>query len=240
MSSGGFAARLAAIRARIASSARRAGRDPAAVKLLAVSKTQPPERVLEAVRAGVRAFGENRVQEAEAKIPVVRALSPAPLEWHLIGSLQRNKAARAAALCDVIQSLDRAPLAAALEREAAVLERRLRVLLQVNVDAEPQKGGCAPDELPALARAVDACPHLELAGLMAIPRPCADPEGVRPSFARMRGLLAALNRERAAPLLELSMGMSDDFEVAVEEGATWLRIGTALFGPRAAGAQEDP
>ncbi|HXX49172.1 MAG TPA: YggS family pyridoxal phosphate-dependent enzyme [Myxococcota bacterium] len=229
---GGFAARLAAIRARIAASARRAGRDPAAVKLLAVSKTQPPERVLEAVRAGVRALGENRVQEGEAKIPAVRAHSSEPLEWHLIGSLQRNKAARAAALFDVIQSLDRAPLAAALEREAARLGRRLRVLLQVNVDAEPQKGGCTPGDLPELVRAVDACPHLELAGLMAIPRPCADPEGVRPSFARMRGLLAELNRGRAAPLGELSMGMSDDFEVAVEEGATWLRIGTALFGPR--------
>jgi pyridoxal phosphate enzyme (YggS family) len=234
----GFAARLAAIRARIDASARKAGRDPAAVKLLAVSKTQPPERVLEAVRAGVRAFGENRVQEAETKIPALRALSPEPLEWHLIGSLQRNKAGRAAALCDVIQSLDRAPLAAALEREAARLERRLRVLIQVNVDAEPQKGGCSPAELPELARAADACPHLELIGLMAIPKPCANPEGVRPSFARMRQLLAELNRARAVPLAELSMGMSDDFEVAVEEGATWLRIGTALFGPRAAAPQE--
>jgi len=228
----GFAERLAAIRARIDASARKAGRAPADVKLLAVSKTQPPEAVLEAVRAGVRAFGENRVQEAEDKIPAVRALTPEPLEWHLIGSLQRNKAARAAALCDVIHSLDRAPLAAALEREAAKLGRHLRVLAQVNVDAEPQKGGCAPDELPALARAVDDAPHLSLVGLMAIPRPCADPEGMRPSFARMRALLEDLNRSRSTPLRELSMGMSDDFEVAIEEGATWLRIGTALFGAR--------
>jgi len=234
----GFAARLAGIRARIEASARRAGRDPSEVKLLAVTKTQPPERVLEAIRAGLRAFGENRVQEAEAKIPAVRALAPEPLEWHLIGTLQRNKAARAAALCDVIHSLDRAPLAAALEREAAKLGRHLRVLLQVNVDAEPQKGGCAPEELAELAAAVERCPHLALLGLMAIPRPCANPEQVRPSFARMRRLLADLNHARATPLRELSMGMSDDFEVAVEEGATWLRIGTALFGPRDAKAQE--
>ena len=106
------------------------------------------------------------------------------------------------------------------------------MLAQVNVDAEPQKGGCAPDELPALARAIDDAPHLSLVGLMAIPRPCADPEGMRPSFARMRALLEDLNRSRSTPLRELSMGMSDDFEVAIEEGATWLRIGTALFGAR--------
>lgn len=235
----GFAARLAAIRARVDASARKAHRDPAEVKLLAVSKTQSPERVLEAVHAGLRAFGENRVQEAETKIAALRALTGEPLEWHLIGSLQRNKAARAAALCDVIHSLDRAPLAAALERESTRLGRQLRVLLQVNIDAEPQKGGCRPEELVELARAVDTCPHLALAGLMAIPRPCANPEQVRPSFARMRELLAGLSRGRAAPLRELSMGMSDDFEVAVEEGATWLRIGTALFGPRAPAAEEE-
>jgi PLP dependent protein len=228
----GFAERLTAVRARIDASARKAGRAPGEVKLLAVTKTQAPEAVLEAVRAGVRAFGENRVQEAEAKIPAVRALTSEPLEWHLIGSLQRNKAARAAALCDVVHSVDRGPLAAALEREAAKLGRHLRVLVQVNVDAEPQKGGCAPAELAALAREIDACPHLALVGLMAIPRPCADPEGVRPSFARMRALFDDLNRSRSTPLTELSMGMSDDFEVAIEEGATWIRIGTALFGAR--------
>ena len=229
-----FAARLAELRLRIAASARAVGRDPAEVKLLAVSKTQPAARVLEALAAGMHAFGENRVQEAEAKIAELRRLGAGPLEWHLIGGLQRNKAARAVALCDVIQSVDRAPLIAALEREAAAQGRRLRVLLQVNVDAEPQKGGCAPGELAELARAVDACAHLELEGLMAIPRACADPEQVRPSFARLRGLLEQLNRARAAraALRELSMGMSADFEVAVQEGATWLRIGTALFGER--------
>ncbi|HTO71631.1 MAG TPA: YggS family pyridoxal phosphate-dependent enzyme [Myxococcota bacterium] len=234
----GLAARLAELRARIDARARKAGRDPAAVKLLAVTKTHPPERVLEAVSAGLRAFGENRVQEADAKIPAVAAAAGVPLEWHLVGSLQRNKAARAAALFDVVHSVDRAPLAAALERGAAAAGRHIQVLLQVNVDAEPQKGGAAPAELAELARAVDACAHLRLVGLMTVPRACADPEEVRPSFARMRSLLGELNRGRAVPLAELSMGMSDDFEVAVEEGATWLRIGTALFGARNGGARE--
>ncbi|MFI5315873.1 MAG: YggS family pyridoxal phosphate-dependent enzyme [Myxococcota bacterium] len=229
-----LAARLAEIRARIERGARVAGRDPAQVKLLAVSKTQSPERVLEAVRAGVHAFGENRVQEAEAKISALRALTNQSLEWHLIGGLQRNKVRRAVALCDVIQSVDRAQLVETLERDAAELGRRPRILLQVNVDAEPQKGGCAPREVGELARLVDASAHLELAGLMAIPRACADPEQVRPSFTRLRELLGELNRARGSspPLRELSMGMSSDFEIAVQEGATCVRIGTALFGER--------
>jgi pyridoxal phosphate enzyme (YggS family) len=228
------AERLSEIRARIERAAQRAGRDPREVKLLAVSKTQPAERVLEAVRAGQRAFGENRVQEAEEKIAAVRSLSSESLEWHLIGTLQRNKVRRAAALCDVIQSVDRAPLLHALAREAAELGRRPRIFLQVNIDAEPQKGGCALGEVTELARQAESSPHLELVGLMAIPRACADPEQVRPSFARLRQLLGEVNRARrdSLPLRELSMGMSSDFEVAVEEGATWLRVGTALFGER--------
>jgi hypothetical protein len=232
-----LAERLAEIRARIERSARAAGRDPSAVKLLAVSKTQPAERVLEAVRAGVRAFGENRVQELEEKVEAVRSVSHESLEWHLIGGLQRNKVKRAAALCDVVQSVDRAPLLYALDREAAAAGRRLRIFLQVNVDAEPQKGGCALGEVGELARLAAATEHLELVGLMAIPRACEDAEQVRPSFARLRELLAELNRARAhsLPLTELSMGMSSDFEVAVQEGATWLRIGTALFGERKSG-----
>jgi len=230
----GFAERLAAIRERIARAARAAGRDPASVTLLAVSKTQPPGRVLEAVRAGLVAFGENRVQEAEAKIPAVRALSAAKLEWHLIGGLQRNKARRAVELFDAIQSVDRLELLAALDRAAAAAGRRPRILLQVNVDEEPQKGGCAPAELPALARAAELCAHLDWQGLMAIPRACEDPEQVRPSFARLRTLLDDLNRARPSETrrVELSMGMTADFEVAVQEGATCLRLGTALFGER--------
>ncbi|HTO09772.1 MAG TPA: YggS family pyridoxal phosphate-dependent enzyme [Myxococcota bacterium] len=229
-----LAARLRDVRARIERAARAAGRDPAEVRLLAVTKTQPPERVAEAVGLGLRAFGENRVQEAEGKIEALRRLTSEPLEWHLIGTLQRNKVKRAAALCDVIQSVDRAPLVESLAHEAGALGRRLRVFLQVNVDDEPQKGGCAPADLPALARRTEASPGLELLGLMVIPRACEDPEEVRPSFARLRALLAELNRARgdAPPLRELSMGMSSDFEVAVSEGATWLRLGTVLFGER--------
>jgi pyridoxal phosphate enzyme (YggS family) len=229
-----IAERLVEVRARIARAAERAGRDPAGVKLLAVSKMQPPESVVAAVRAGLRAFGENRVQEADAKIPAVRALCAEPLEWHLIGPLQRNKARRAAELVDVIQSVDRLELVAALDKAASAARRRPRVFLQVNVDDEPQKSGCAPDELAELARAVEASASLDWVGLMAIPRACEDPEQVRPSFARLRALLDDLNRSRPAEgrRRELSMGMTADFEVAVEEGATWLRIGTALFGAR--------
>jgi len=229
-----IAARLASVRARIERAAKSVGRDPGQVKLLAVSKTQSPERVLEAAAAGLTAFGENRVQEAETKIPAVRAACATALEWHLIGGLQRNKARRAVELCDVIQSVDRPELLLALEKAASELARRPRIFLQVNVDREAQKAGCMPSALGALALAADACPHLELVGLMAIPRACDNPEQVRPSFRALRGLLADVNRERAPErrLLELSMGMTGDFEVAVQEGATWLRIGTALFGER--------
>jgi PLP dependent protein len=226
--------RLADLRARIERSARAAGRDPGSVRLLPVTKTVPIERVREAIALGLRSFGENRIQEAEAKIAALSLVSPEPLEWHLIGSLQRNKAKRAVALCDVIQSVDRPELVDSLAREARAQSRRPRVFLQVNIDREPQKGGCAPEDVVALARQVAASPELVLVGLMAIPRACENPEEVRPSFARLRGLLADLNRARgsAAPLAELSMGMSSDFEVAVQEGATCVRVGTALFGER--------
>ncbi len=229
-----LAARLAGIRARIEHAARAVGRDPGAVKLLAVSKTQSAERVLEAVSAGLFAFGENRVQEAAEKIPAVQAICDAPLEWHLIGGLQRNKARRAVELCAVIHSVDRPELLHALEQAARELGRRPRIFLQVNIDREPQKGGCLPSVLASLAAVADDCPNLELVGLMAIPQLWDNSEQVRPSFARLRGLLADLNKGRSGErrLCELSMGMTSDFEVAVQEGATWLRIGTALFGAR--------
>jgi pyridoxal phosphate enzyme (YggS family) len=230
----GLAERLAEVRERIASAARRAGRRSEDVALVAVSKTVEPERIARAAALGMGIFGENRVQDAQRKIPEVRALAGRPLEWHCIGSLQRNKAARAAGLFDCIQSVDRESLALELERAAALRPERLRVLVQVNVDAEPQKGGVPASELPALVAALDACPHLALEGLMAVPRACNDPEEVRPSFARMRELLESLNRTRApaARLHRLSMGMSADFEVAIEEGATLVRVGTAIFGKR--------
>ncbi len=233
----GLAARAEALRKRIETAAREARRDPADVRLLAISKTFPVERVLEATAAGLRSFGENRVQEAETKIPEVRAAADVRLDWHLVGPLQRNKARRAVELFDWIHSVDRPALASVLERHAEALQRRPRVFIQVNVDEEEQKSGVAPTELAPLAEHVDAMAHLELVGLMAIPRACKDPEQVRPSFARLRELLQQLNEGRAeeARLTELSIGMSADFEAAILEGATWVRIGSAIFGERTVG-----
>jgi pyridoxal phosphate enzyme (YggS family) len=227
--------RLDDVRARIAGAARRAGRDPAQVRLVAVSKTFPAARVVEAIAAGIDRIGENRVQEASDKIPEVRAAVHAAVEWHFIGGLQRNKARRAVELFDVIESVDRASLARELAKAARALGRRPRILLQVNVDAEPQKAGVSPRDLPDLLDAVDALPDLEPVGLMAIPRPASDPEQVRPAFARLRELLETLNagRDASRQLAELSMGMSADFEVAIEEGASWIRVGSAIFGERA-------
>ena len=221
--------RLADVRARIASAARKAGRDPGDVKLLAVTKGFPAAQVGEAASAGQLAFGENRVQEAEAKIAALPAL-----EWHLIGQLQRNKARRACELFAAIQSVDRAELAQALARHAEALGRRVRVLVQVNVDEEPQKGGVALADAPALVRAIAALPGLDLAGLMAIPRPRPDAESMRPAFAQLRRLRDRIRLEApGGPRLEeLSMGMSDDFEIAIQEGATIVRVGSAIFGAR--------
>ena len=227
---------LREVHRRIATAARRAGRDPNEVKLLAVSKRFAHDRVLEAAAAGQLAFGENRVQEASRKIPVVAAEFAATqpntsMEWHLIGPLQRNKARQAVELFDVIHSLDRSELAVALERAAEALDRRPRVLLQINIDDEPQKSGAAPSDARELLEATRACAHLIPVGLMTLPRACSDPEEVRPSFRRLRELLAELHQDEPR-LVELSMGMSADFEVAIEEGSTQVRIGTAIFGTR--------
>ncbi len=228
-----LAQRIEQVRARVGAAARGAGRAPEAVRLLPISKTFPAQTVLEAARAGLDAFGENRVQEAARKIPEVRA-GGGKLEWHLVGPLQRNKARKAVELFDVIQSVDRIELALALERAAAALGKRQRILLDVNIDEEPQKSGVLPADLAELLSELDALPHLEPLGLMSIPRACAQAEQVRPSFVRLRGLLEELNRGRSAErrLSELSMGMSADFEVAIQEGATCVRIGTAIFGAR--------
>jgi pyridoxal phosphate enzyme (YggS family) len=228
--------RLLQVRERIAAAAARSGRSADDVTLIAVSKTFPADRVVDAFAAGQRVFGENRVQEALAKIPEVAASLPgddAP-EWHLIGPLQRNKARRAVEIFDVIHSVDRPELARAIDRAAAAGGRRMRVLLQVNVDREPQKAGVAPEDAPALLRCVRECAALEPGGLMAIPRACSDPEEVRPSFARLRELLGELQAaEPGLPeFVDLSMGMSADFEVAIEEGSTQVRVGTAVFGRR--------
>lgn len=233
----GIDARMRAIRERIDAAALRSGRDPASVRLLAASKTRPAASVIAAATAGQIDFGENRVQEADAKIGEVCAaeppLDPAPV-WHLIGPLQRNKARRAVALFDVIHSLDRAALALELDRAASAAGLRRRVLLQVNIDAEPQKAGVDAAGAAELFDRVRACESLEAIGLMAIPRACDDPEEVRPSFARLRELLDSLQRLHPdlPQFCELSMGMSSDFEVAIEQGATWVRLGTAIFGRR--------
>jgi pyridoxal phosphate enzyme (YggS family) len=233
------AARLASLRERIEAAAARAGRRPDAVTLVGASKRQPPEKIAAAARAGLGHLGESYVQEAAAKLPRVRAalepLPSKPLILHLIGRLQRNKAGAAVELFDVIETLDRPTLGDALERRAAAAGRRLDVLLQVDVSGEPQKGGVSPDALPALLACARRWPHLRVRGLMAIPAAQDAPERMRPAFARLRELRDGLRATpEGAGLEELSMGMSADFEVAIEEGATIVRVGTALFGPREA------
>jgi pyridoxal phosphate enzyme (YggS family) len=228
-----LAARVRAVRARVAAAAGRAGRDPEDVLLVAVSKTVDAERVRAVYELGVKTFGENRVQEARGKIAALRL----PLiRWELIGHLQTNKVARAAELFARVQSVDSLRLAEALDREAGRLGRTLPILLEVNVAGEASKFGLAPEAAPAAARAVAALPHLRAEGLMTVAPPAADPEAVRPVFRRLRALRDELRA--AAPAGDwrhLSMGMTDDFEVAVEEGATIVRIGRALFGARPAG-----
>jgi pyridoxal phosphate enzyme (YggS family) len=231
--------RLAALRARIAAAARRAGRDPDRVGIVGAAKRQPLERVAAALRAGLRDLGENYVQEAlDKRAKLKELLGPeraAAVRWHGIGHLQTNKARAAVGAFDRLHALDSLRLAAALEREAARAGRDLAVLLQVNLSREPQKSGARPDALPELVEGLRGCPHLRPVGLMTMPAPDPDPEAARPIFRELRELA---NRLRANPggeaIRELSMGMSDDFEVAVEEGASWVRIGTALFGAREA------
>ena len=218
-----MAANLAGVRARMASAARAAGRDPAAVRLVAVSKTHPAEAIEDAIRAGQFVFGENRVQEAQQKFPQLKAAYPA-LELHLVGPLQTNKVRDAVALFDVIQTLDRESLAEALVRERQKAGRCPRLYVQVNTGEEEQKAGLAPpDVLPFIERCRGAW-GLDVQGLMCIP-PVEDPPALH--FA----LLAKLARE--AGLHELSMGMSGDFEAAIAMGATCVRVGSAIFGERA-------
>ena len=218
MSASEIAARVAEVRARIEAAAVRAGRDPASVTLVAVGKTKPLEMLLAAYEAGVRAFGENRVQEAEAKFPRL----PGDAARHLIGPIQSNKARRAAALADVVESVDSIDIARRLARAAEEKGKRLEVYVEVNVGAEETKAGAAEAELGPLLDAVRALAALELRGLMAIP----PPGDTRPHFVKLRALAAGHG------LSGLSMGMSDDYEAAVEEGATIVRVGSAIFGAR--------
>jgi PLP dependent protein len=225
---GKISERVAEVCARIDEAAIRAGRSPGSVRLVAVSKTKPPEAIRAAYAAGQRDFGENYVQELTQK---AEALADLPdVRLHFIGALQRNKAKQAVSAASVIHTVDRAELAAELERHAGTLGRTVDVLLEVNVGGEASKAGCAPEAVPALLEAARRAPHLRVVGLMAIPPYLDDPEAVRPFFARLRALRDSLEAPELLP--ELSMGMSHDFHVAIEEGATIVRVGTAIFGAR--------
>jgi pyridoxal phosphate enzyme (YggS family) len=219
--------RVAAVRRRIEAAAARSGRPGSAVTLVAVSKTMPVDTVREAVTAGATILGENRVQEARDKIAALGGVA----EWHLIGYLQTNKAKLAVSLFDRIHSLDSIRLAQELERHAAEAGRRVRCLIEVNVGGEEQKQGASKDEVRPLLEAAGGMPHLLVEGLMAIPPFLSDPEAIRPYFRRLRMLRDELARDGFS-LPDLSMGMTHDFEVAIEEGATLVRVGTAIFGPR--------
>jgi len=216
---------LSAISARIASAAQAAGRDPASVQLLAVSKTKPASAIREIHAAGVRDVGENYLQEALTK---QQELSDLPLIWHFIGPIQSNKTKAIAEHFDWVHSVDRLKIAQRLSEQRPQGLAPLNICLQVNVSGEDSKSGCAPADLPALAHAVAALPNLRLRGLMAIPEPSEDRAEQEAAFATLRQLQEGLD----LGLDTLSMGMSHDLEAAIAQGATWVRIGTALFGAR--------
>lgn len=229
---------MADIRRRIAQACARSGREVSSVTLIGVTKTVPPERLREAIAAGLTVFGENRVQEAAAKIRALHALRPAPpatIRWHLVGTLQRNKACQAVELFDLIHSVDSLAVAEAVARQARRLGKCQSALVQVNVTGEAGQHGVRPEEAEALAEAVAAMPGLALWGFMTIGPLGAAPETTRAAFRRLRQIRDdAVARHPAwrDAGRELSMGMSDDFEIAVEEGATMVRVGRALFGER--------
>ncbi len=222
--------RLARVQARIAAAARRAGRDPASITLVAISKTVPSDRIKEGVAAGIAVLGENRVQEAQDKIQTLGRLA----QWHLVGHLQTNKARLAVQLFDVIHSLDSMKLARELDKHARAAGKRVPCLVEVNQGGELTKSGLTGEGVPPFLREVAALTGIEILGLMSVPPFLESPEDVRPYFRRLR----ALRDEAVAAGIpgirmgHLSMGMSHDFEVAIEEGATMVRIGTAIFGPR--------
>lgn len=224
---------LRIVRQRIADAARKAGRRAEEITLIGVSKTQPSEAIRAAYEAGLRHFGENRVQEWEGKRAALGDLQAA---WHLIGHLQSNKAARAAGIFHSVDSVDDFALAQRLDRarDGQSEVRKLRVLLEVRVEEEERKSGVKLEEVEALAEKVAVLSQLELVGLMCIPPFLEDAEKVRPYFRRLRELRDSLTKKTGRSLPVLSMGMSHDFEVAVEEGATEVRVGTAIFGSRPA------
>ena len=229
-------ARVAAVEERIAAAARRAGREAAGVTLVAVSKTCGPEAVVDAIRAGLRVFGENRTEEAGPKSAAVAALvAPAePPAWHMVGHVQSRKAAEVISWASMVHSVDSVKLAVRLSRLCAEAGRELEILLEVNVSGEASKYGFMPAQLSEAVAQIGELPALHLRGLMTVAPIVPEPELARPVFARLRQLRDELaQRHPAQDLIHLSMGMTDDFEVAVEEGATLVRIGRAIFGERA-------
>lgn len=225
-----ISARLAAVHARIERAARAAGREPSSVRLLAVSKTKPEAAIRAAYAAGQRDFGENYAQELARKAETLADLPD--LRWHMIGHLQRNKAKQVVKLVSAIHTVDSVRLAEELGKRAAEAARdRLAVLVEVNVGGEAQKSGCAPAELADVLSAIERAPALLLSGLMTVPPHTDDPAGARPFFDRLVALRDA--HGGVARLPELSMGMTHDLEQAIGAGATWVRIGTAIFGERA-------
>jgi PLP dependent protein len=223
-----IAQNLQDVRAAIAAAAQRSGRDAGAVRLVAVSKTVDLERIRAAIDAGQDLFGENYLQEARDKIAVLGR----QVSWHLVGSLQSNKAREAVALFDLIHAVDRLKLARALDAAAARLGKVQDVLIQVNQAGEATKSGVTPSAAPALLQELAGLPHLKVLGLMTMPPWFPDPESARPYFQALRALRDHLRGLTGLPLQELSMGMSGDFAVAVEEGATLVRVGIAIFGGR--------
>jgi len=218
---------LLRVRERIERAAQKAGRDPKEIKLVAVSKTVEVDRIKEAIEAGVSILGENYVQEAQEKIEALGK----PVSWHFIGHLQSNKAKYAVRLFDVIHSLDSIPLAEELSRRAEQPDRVIRVMIEVNLSKEATKFGTDEERVLNLARRIQNLGHLSLEGLMTMPPYFDSPEMSRPYYVALRKLEDRMIKD-GIPLKELSMGMSNDFEIAIEEGATYVRVGTAIFGPR--------
>jgi pyridoxal phosphate enzyme (YggS family) len=225
-----ISANLNSVRQRVAAACARAGRDASSVTLVTVAKGQPAEVVCAAAQLGLALFGENRVQEARAKI----SLCPARLRWHLIGHLQSNKCRDAVHLFEMIQSVDSLSLAREINKWAEKSAKTMPVLIEVNVAGESSKFGYAPDKVLAELQEINALPRIEVHGLMTVAPFARETEKVRPVFRRLRELKRQCEELLGAPLAHLSMGMSDDFEVAVEEGATMIRLGSAVLGPRAA------
>jgi pyridoxal phosphate enzyme (YggS family) len=223
-----LAENIATVQKRIAAACQRAQRNPDSITLLAVSKMHPPEIVSEAAKLGLTLFGENKVQEAKAKIP----LCPSRLRWHMLGHLQTNKCRDAVELFEMIQSVDSFHVAEEINKRAEQASKRMAILLEVNAGGEASKFGYQPEQLLADLPRLNQLPRLEVQGLMSIPPWTANPEKARPMFRHLRELKVKCEDVLGTSLPQLSMGMSGDFEVAIEEGATIVRIGTALFGKR--------